>query len=61
MDLKGQTYLKVTLIDLFDIIYLVTQQQLNTIIIFFVNFNYQIFTTFEWHFFGKTKSIFLFE
>jgi len=61
MDFKGQTYFKITLVDIFDIIYLITQQQLNTIVIFFVNFNDQIFTTFEWHFFGESKSIFLFE
>ena len=61
MDLKSQTYFKVTLVDIFDIVYLVTQQQLNAIIIFFVHFNYQVFTAFEWHFFRKTKSIFLFE
>ena len=47
MDLKSQTYFKVTLVDIFDIVYLVTQQQLNTIIIFFVHFNYQVFTAFE--------------
>lgn len=61
MDLKGQTNFEITLVDVLDMINSIAQQQLNSIIIFFVHLHYQIFTAFEWHFFGQAESIFLFE